>query len=236
MTSSRIEHLSRFYSLLGALEERLSGTRKLRECSGRMPWPQRGVYFFREPGEVRTDSGTGPRVVHVGTHALKAGSQTKLWDRLLQHRGAKRSGVGNHRGSIFRLIVGTALIARDGLECPTWGNCRGRVPREIREREQPLETAVSAVIGEMPFLWLAIGDEAGPASLRGSIKSNSIALLSNHGKPSIDTPSRSWLGHHCDREKVKVAGLWNSNHVEERYDPAFLDILAALVEHAESPG
>ena len=63
-----------------------------------MSWPKRGVHFFREPGEVRTDSGTGPRVVHVGTHALKAGSQTKLWDRLSQHRGAKRSGIGNHTG------------------------------------------------------------------------------------------------------------------------------------------
>ena len=132
--------------------------------------------------------------------------------------------------------MGTALIARDGLECPTWGSYHGRVPREIREREQPLETAVSNVIGEMPFLWLAIGDEAGPASLRGYIAQNSIALLSNLGKQPIDSPSRWWLGHHCDREKVRAAGLWKSNHGGERYDPAFLDTLAGLVEHAESPG
>jgi hypothetical protein len=49
-------------------------------------------------------------IVRVGTHALETGSQTTLWKRLSQHRGQARSGSGNHRGSIFRLIVGTALI------------------------------------------------------------------------------------------------------------------------------
>ena len=38
---------------------------------------------------------------------------------------------------------------------------------ETRECEQPLEKAVSQVIGEMPFLWLAVGDKKGPASLHG---------------------------------------------------------------------
>jgi hypothetical protein len=55
------------------------------------------VYFFREAGETRCDSGNGPRIVRVGTHALKAGSSTKLWTRLSQHRG-KSAGGGNHRG------------------------------------------------------------------------------------------------------------------------------------------
>ena len=67
-----------------------------------------------------------------------------------------RSGGGNHRGSIFRLIVGTALIERDGLDCPTWDN-RGTVSREVRERERHLETAVSKVIGERWVLTLLIG-------------------------------------------------------------------------------
>ena len=235
MTSSRLEHLSRFYSLLGVLEGQLGGARRLRDCSSQMSWPRRGVYFFREPDEARTNSGTGPRIVRVGTHALKAGSKTELWDRLKQHRGSVRSGRGNHRGSIFRLTVGTAVVERDGLACPSWDTCRGRVPREVRQRELELEKAVSNVIGAMPFLWLAIEDEAGPASLRGYVERNSIALLSNLGKEAIDPPSRTWLGGHCDREKVRAAGLWNSNHADERYDPAFLDTLAGLIEQAESP-
>ena len=235
MTMSRLDHLKLFYSLLTMLEERLTGMRRLSDCSGRMSWPERGVYFFGEPGEVRTDSGTGPRVVRVGTHALKVGSGTTLWNRLSQHRGQMRSGGGNHRGSIFRLVVGTTLMERDGLDCPTWDNRRCAAPHEVRERERSLEKTVSKVIGEMPFLWLSVGDEPGPASLRGYIERNAIALLSNHGKQPVDPPSYSWLGHHCDREKVRSAGLWNSNHVEERYDPAFLDTLAGLIEQAEKP-
>ena len=236
MASSRLDDLRRFHDLLGALEERSGGARSLRECSGRMSWPMRGVYFFREPGEVRTGSGTGPRIVRVGTHALKAGSRTSLWGRLKQHQGVRRSGGGNHRGSIFRLIVGAALIRRDGIECPTWGTSRNAAPREVRARELDLERAVSEVIGAMPFLWLPIGDGAGPASLRGYIERNSIALLSNLGRETIDPPSGAWLGCHCDRKKVRMSGLWNSNHVEGGYDPAFIDTLADLVDQAENPG
>ena len=68
-----------------------------------------------EDGEIRSDSGTGPRIVRVGTHALTEGSGTKLWSRLSPHGGQPKSGGGNHRGSIFRLIVGTAIMARGGL-------------------------------------------------------------------------------------------------------------------------
>lgn len=230
----RLDHLKHFYSLLSTLERQLAGTRRLSDCSGHLPWPKRGVYFFEEPGEVRTDSGAGPRIVRVGTHALKAGSGTTLWNRLSQHRGPARSGGGNHRGSIFRLVVGTALIEREGHDCPTWDNRQGSAPREALEGERPLEMAVSRAIGEMPFFWLAVEDEPGPGSLRGYIERNTIALLSNHGKRPLDAASRSWLGHHCNREKVRSAGLWNSNHVEERYDPAFLDTLAGLIAQMET--
>lgn len=85
---SRLSQLRQFYRTLGILEERLGGVRRLSQCTGRMSWPRRGVYFFMESGEVRTDTGQGLRVVRVGTHALNAGSKTKLWDRLATHRGS----------------------------------------------------------------------------------------------------------------------------------------------------
>jgi hypothetical protein len=100
MTNGREQHLKNFYELLDDLEQSLGGARVLSQCDGRMGWPQRGVYFFREPGETRSYTGSGPRIVRVGTHALKTGSGTKLWTRLSQHRGHARSGGGNHRGSI----------------------------------------------------------------------------------------------------------------------------------------
>ena len=202
-----------------------------------MKWPKRGVYFFMEPGEVRAETGDGPRIVRVGTHALKTGAKTKLWSRLKQHKGTASSGGGNHRGSIFRLIVGTTLIQKEDLDYPTWGK-GGTAPREVRKLEQPLERKVSTIIGDMPFLWLAIEDEPGPDSLRGYIERNAIALLSNynHEKHPTDSSSQSWLGRYCDREKVRISGLWNSNHVDEDYDSAFLDVLARLIDEMEIPG
>ncbi len=47
-------------------------------CTGRMRWPQRGVYFFFEDGETRSGSGSRHRVVRVGTHALVSGSRATL--------------------------------------------------------------------------------------------------------------------------------------------------------------
>ena len=233
-TAPRLEHLKQFYALLASLEERLGGASRLSDCSGHMNWPARGIYFFMEACEIRASTGDGPRIVRVGTHALKTGSKTKLWTRLRQHKGVARSGGGNHGGSIFRLIVGAALIKKDGLNYPSWGK-DDSAPREVRKLEQPLERIVSTRIGKMPFLWLAVEDEAGPDSLRGYIERNAIALLSNFGRHSIDPPSSSWLGHHCNREKVRTSGLWNSNHVHEDYDPAFLETLARLIDEMEIP-
>jgi hypothetical protein len=199
MDTARQQHLIRFYSILDLLEQRIAGARTLADCFGRMVWPQRGVYFFREPGERRSDTGDGPRIARVGTHALKSDAGTKLWTRLSQHRGPARSGGGNHRGSIFRLIVGAALIRRDQLNFPTWGD-GSTAPREVRLGEHDLECEVSKVIGRMPFLWVPIADDPGPESLRGIIERNSIALLSNYDTFSLDPPSPGWLGHYCDRE------------------------------------
>jgi hypothetical protein len=225
--SARLNELHEFYRLIGRIERASGSARQLGD--GGAGLPRRGVYFFMEDGEERSDTGAGPRIVRVGTHALKAGSSTTLRTRLSQHRGQKGSGGGNHRGSIFRLIVGTALIARDGLAFPTWDDRRGTASSSIRAGELGLEQAVSRVIGAMPFVFVAIDDEPGPGSARGDIERNAIALLSNFGKDPLDAPSPSWLGFHCSRERVRASGLWNSNHVDESYDPGFLTRMEQLV-------
>lgn len=84
----------------------------------------------------------------------------------------------------------------------------------------------------MSFIWLAIDDEPGARSQRGYIERNSIALLSNYRRPAVDAPSAAWLGRYCDREKVWKSGLWNQQHVDEAYDPLFLDCFEQLVEAA----
>lgn len=114
----RQHDITAFYDLLDDLAARMGGARKLGECSGRMNWPERGVYFFFEPDEMH---GSRARVVRIGTHALTSSSRTTLWKRLSQHRGTVSPVGGNHRGSIFRLLVGEALMRRDAnLAISSW--------------------------------------------------------------------------------------------------------------------
>ena len=226
--SDRKIHLMRFYMLLDELEKDIGGAKTLDKCTGRMDWPVRGIYFFRERREDRGDTGDGLRIVRVGTHALSEGSGTKLWGRLAQHRGIVKTGRGNHRGSIFRLLVGTALMKRHGYTSHSWGSGSTALDA-IRKKEEQIEAEVSKTICSMPFLWMAMDDDAGPGSLRGYIERNAIALLSNFEKTLLDAPSTRWLGHDCDREKVRKSGLWNQNHVDEDYDPTFLDKMEMLI-------
>jgi hypothetical protein len=198
----RLHDLLRFYAALDRLEQRIGGTRLLSTCGGRMMWPQRGVYFFMEEGEKRADTGKGLRIVRVGTHALTSSSQTTLWKRLSQHKG-QATGGGNHRGSIFRLLVGSTLNRAAPTPCPTWG-VGSSGSKETRALEQSLEHEVSRVIGAMPFLWLAIDDPPGANSLRGYVERNAVALLSNLSKPALDPPSSEWRGNSCDRGKALV--------------------------------
>ena len=239
--ADRVADTVRFYELLSSLAAGLGGCRRLAECSGRMDWPQRGVYFFFEPGESRSVSGTGNRVVRVGTHALKDGSRSTLWQRLSQHRGNARGDGGNHRGSIFRLLVGKAIARRGDCALPrSWGTGAdpGKAARrfglasraDVKDAEADLEGRVSAYIGQMPFLWLGIADAPNPRSARGRIERHAIALLSHARVPAADRPSANWLGAHSDRLRVRKSGLWNNNHVDRGSEAAFLSEMAALVE------
>ena len=230
IAANRIAHLTQFYTILERLSQGLGGARLLSQCTGRMDWPRRGVYFLLEPNEVRTDSGTGPRVVRVGTHALTSRARTTLWNRLSSHRGTATNGRGNHRGSIFRLLVGTALMRRQpSYGVDTWGQ-GSSADRKTRDAEGPLENLVSGIIGRMPFLWLRVDDEPGPGSQRAYIERNSIGLLSNLNRTPCDPPSPAWLGHQCDRPKVRQSGLWNQQHVQDSYEPVFLDAFSRLVD------
>src|SRR5688572_13378770 len=139
------DDLERFYGLLAELERLPGQGRSLAEHSGRSGWPERGVYFFREPGELRRSDPKVHRVVRVGTHALTLGRKSSLWSRLRAHRGGG-DGRGNHRGSVFRLHVGAALIARDGHALESWG--RGSTEsRVVRDSEFEHEQRVSAYVG-----------------------------------------------------------------------------------------
>jgi hypothetical protein len=73
----------------------------------------------------------------------------------------------------------------------------------------------------MSVIWLAVDDEPGSDSRRGYIERNA--------KSPVDPPSQGWLGHYSDRERVRISGLWNQNHVDEAWDAAFLDTFDGLI-------
>lgn len=239
---SRIDDVRALYDRIGDLRIVLGGSQTLAAVRSWASLPQRGLYLFFEPGEIRTNSGDGPRLVRIGTHGLNSGSASTLVGRLKQHRGASAGG-GNHRGSIFRLLVGQAMLARGDLtECPSWGvksdagkaaAALGLDRQAMSAMEVEVEQRVSQYIGAMPFLWLGVDDEPGPDSLRSVIERNIIALLSNFHRSPVDPPSPDWLGSRSDRPLVRGSGLWNQRHVQEEHDPALFDHLDRLIKETQ---
>ena len=216
---SKRDDLITFYALMGELERR--GKRRLSEADGRMNWP--GVHFFFEPGENRSCSGQGPRVVRVGS------SGRPLGKRLEEHCGTLTPPYGNHRHSVFRLLVGNALIGRDprvGID--SWSVRKIKDVQRARLAERSLEEMVSRRIGGMSVAFVPIEDALG----RDNVKRNAIALLSGFPDRASDPPSSNWLGRHCDREKVRLSGLWNNVHVDGVHESGFLSVFERLVDAA----
>lgn len=226
----RLKHLNHFYDILMELQSK-TGTRILDTCNIRMEWPQQGVYFFFEPGEMR-DNGKQMRVVRVGVSKYSESPQSPLWDRLREHRGTisgKFSGGGNHRISNFRYYVGSALVNRDNLVCPSWEKL-DITNASIRKKEHALEKKVSDIISNMPFLWLSTERSSRPDQLNQFIKRHAVALLSNYSAQiALDAPSPAWLGRYCPNDAVRLSGLWNHRGVDVNCNPRFLNYLEKLV-------
>lgn len=235
---TRQDDLDRFYGLLDGLKQRVGGTQKLKNCTGYMDWPNRGVYFFLEPGETHASTDQF-RVTRVGTHAVSEGSSTSLWDRLKNHYGTGSGSSdhphgGAHRGSVYRKRVGEAIIEKHDLHAdyPDWDKRWSSIERErseVRDEEYILERRVSTYIREQPFLWVNLDDEPSSNSDRAYLERNVIALLSNFEEQSIDPRGDGWLGQYSQSRKIRESGLWNVNHVDERYDNGFLDLLEDAV-------
>ncbi|EPR37362.1 hypothetical protein dsx2_0708 [Desulfovibrio sp. X2] len=218
--------LDRFYAAVADLEKGLGGRRTFGECSGRMDWPDRGVYLIFEPGEFRSD-GVTPRVVRVGTHAVSVAAKSTLWSRLRAHRGTLQ-GSGNHRASIFRLHVGRALAQRDpSLMVETWGVGQS-APKAVRKGEERLERAVSEYIARMCVLWLNIDDAPGRGSDRAYLERQIIGLLSADGRLA-DPSSENWLGRGSFNTRISDSGLWNLDYVLFDHESEMLDRFEAYV-------
>lgn len=234
---TRETDIDRLYGLLDELEDTVNGKQKLKDCTGYMDWPDRGIYIFFASDDYR-DADSQLRVTRIGTHAVSEGSSTSLWDRLRTHRGANRGtyeGGGNHRGSVFRKRVGEAFVEREKLhdEYPHWGE-GSSAKRDRRLSELDMEQRVSDSLRDLPFLWVNIDDTPSADSQRAYIERNMIALLSNYQRTPVDRRSDGWLGTNSRSEKIRESGLWNVNHVDEEYDPAFLPTLEGYISNTSA--
>lgn len=124
--------------------------------------------------------------------------------------------------------------AKGKIAMPTWGVAQ-TADIATRNHELELERRVSAYIGQMYVLWLAVNDEPSAKSDRAYLEQNTIALLSGPNGP-IDTPDRDWLGSYSPHETIRHCGLWNIDHAQSTYDPRFLDVFERYVEITHGMG
>lgn len=190
--------------------------------------PRKGLYIFIDPEERTVYSNKVPRIVRIGTHGVSLGSSSTLRTRLRAHYGLG-TGSGNHRSSIFRLHVGSALIAKGHIEnIPSWGKGQS-AQKEIRDGEVDHELAVSAYLRRLLVLPIEIDDPSSSKSLRAQVEKTLIGIIAGDGG-SIDPPSTSWLGNHSVNSTIRSSGLWNVQHVGCRPSPAEIDKSLRLLD------
>lgn len=90
-----------------------------------------------------------------------------------------------------------------------------------------MEERVSAYLARLLVTHVPVLDEPGPASLRGYVKRNAIAVLSTMGR-KVDVPSAKWLGRFSRATAVRRSGLWNVRHVGGEVEEGFLESLEEL--------
>jgi hypothetical protein len=210
MTTTRQQNIDKFYNLLDEVVKKFP--KRTLDNITRKNLPEKGVYFFFEPNEIRQDN-KSERVVRIGTHAAIANSNATLYDRLYNHKGS-RDLTGNHRGSVFRKLIGYSLLNKDGLNHPHWGDKSKRGDKQIKLSEKPLEKIVSTYLHTLRFTVLEIPGPSSKDNDRAFIEDNTIALLSNFNRPIIDKCSKNWLGLFSKDNEVLCSGLWNSNCVD----------------------
>jgi hypothetical protein len=150
--------------------------------------PRNGIYFFHERSE-------GRRIVRVGTHRGNA----RLYDRLRDHYGTRRSFRAWRRTSDFRYHLGAALLNRDqNPQLEAWLDRKGDRMREV-------ETQVTELLhSTFTFRVLSVDDLDERLMLERAL----IGALS--ASPRM---SEQWLGLYAIDPKVRTSGLWNSDHI-----------------------
>ena len=212
MTTNRQQNIDKCYDLLDGVIKKFP--KRTLDTISNKNLPEKGVYFFFEQNETRQNINS-ERVVRIGTHAAIANSNATLYDRLYNHKGSKDL-TGNHRGSVFRKLIGYSLLYKDELIYPYWGDKSKKSDKPIKLSEKSLEKLVSTYLHTLTFTVLEIPGPSSKDNDRAFIEKNSIALLSNYDRPIIDKCSKNWLGLYSKDNEIINSGLWNSDCVERK--------------------
>jgi len=213
--------LDALYAVVRRLIEKC-GVRPLRE-SMQETMPSAGLYLFFDENERRLKGNSALRIVRVGTHGVASGSKASLRNRMRTHFGTS-AGEGNHRSSIFRLHVGSSIMASKLHPIiSSWG--QSTTPDKSDESaEKTLEQEVSKYLGRLLVAFVAVPGESEKSNDRAYLEQGLIALLSNSHKP-LDPPSYRWLGLTSSKREIRKSGIWNVNHTAQNYEPTFMEIL-----------
>lgn len=216
VAANRCRDLKRLYRMIS--QARSAGRTFLLGDLSNQKLPARGVYIFVDLSE-RNFNGTPGRIVRIGTHAVSEGAKSTLKSRLRHHLGLG-DGTGNHRGSIFRLHVGRALLEKDGMrdQLRSWGDGQ-HAPSEVRALERKHEMRVSEYLRALEVYVLHIDDAPSKDSLRAAVERQLIALCSEELHP-IDHASENWLGKYSPMQSIVKSGLWNLRDVGRKYEPS----------------
>lgn len=216
VVAKRYRDLKKLYKVISQARE--SGRNFLLGDLSRQKLPSRGVYIFLDTNE-RNFNGSLGRIVRIGTHAVSEGSKSTLKSRLRHHLGLV-NGTGNHRGSIFRLHVGRALLEKEGTndKHPNWGLGQHASP-DVRAAETKHERRVSEYLRSLEVYFIPINDAPSKDSLRAIVERQLIALCSEDLYP-IDRASEDWLGRHSPMKAIVKSGLWNLRDVGRKYEPS----------------
>jgi len=154
-----------------------------------------GLYFFYEKGEV-SEHGPSGRIVRVGNHPR---SSDGLIRRLRLHYS------GNKNSSVFRRLLGGALMRRADLTNPCLFHWE-KQGKPTCEKCKSIEGEVSILL-RRNFWFRCV--EIRNRYMRNMLEGKIIATIS---LCPICRPSETWLGNYAYSETVKRSGLWNIEH------------------------
>lgn len=164
---------------------------------------QNGLYFFYEDGERNGHNLCEHRIVRVGNHPRV---QSRLIGRLWDHYSGRKNG------SVFRRLLGGALIRRNNPLSPCLTPVPGKGHWELQDAKpcpdcQPVEQRVSEYLRRnCQFRCVEISNQ----QQRNQLEKLLIATIAQCPKC---TASKNWLGWSAYSEEVRKVGLWNRHHI-----------------------